>query len=344
MPLRPGEEPKLPPEEEQALLDKLRRERDVKANVLLQAAAQSLSTKLSQLELQDIPEESKKLCSSEKALAFARDDAYAALLLNSLIRSLAQPAKPAKNKGGSGKKQANSIKAAAKPGKEVPPAGVDVRKLLKANAPLLAEATQGTAAGQLALLKALQAWLLSPHGVESLEHAAKIIEVLYDVDQADEEVLLSFWGDIQAQRAREEEALAEATAVLATLSAAKAAAEEALRIAEAEKADAAWYLKQAEQTAQAMRCGGNPSKEEEAAEKAANSALKKCIDMHAQATKIAAARNKSRVDANSEHEPALRLRDEQLHRKQVGVELFSRHAAPFFEWLANEDDEEEDDE
>ena len=34
-----------------------------------------------------------------------------------------------------------------------------------------------------------------------------------------------------------------------------------------------------------MRCGGNPSKEEEAAEKAANSALKKCIDLHAQATR-----------------------------------------------------------
>ena len=55
----------------------------------------------------------------------------------------------------------------------------------------------GTAAGQLALLKAVQAWLLSPQGVEALEHTAKIIELLYDVDQAEEEVLMAFWRDIQ---------------------------------------------------------------------------------------------------------------------------------------------------
>jgi len=341
MPLRPGEEPKLPPEEEQALLDKLRRDREVKADAVLQAAAQTLSAKLVSLDLKDVAAESKKLCSSEKALAVAKDDAHVALVLNTLLRSAARAPEPTKGKGGGGKKQANAIKAAAKPVSDVPPAGADVRKVLKANASLLAEATKGKETGQRALLKAVQAWLLSPRGVEALEHTAKIIEILYDGDLAEEEVLMDFWRDVQAQRVREAAELADATAAFATLRAAKEAADEALRVAEEEQASADWYRKQAEQRAQAMRCGGNPSKEDEAAEKAANAALKKCIDLSSQATKIAAARNKGRLDANSDFEPALRLRDERQHRSQVGVELFSRHAAPFFEWLAADDDDED---
>jgi len=351
MPLRPGEEPRLRPEEEQALIEKLRREREVKANALLQAAAQSLSNKMAQLDLGDIPAECKKLCSSEKALAHSAKDAYVSLMLNALLRSCAPKKEEgkgggAKGKGGGSKKQANSIKAAAKADVEgEPPAGADVRKLLKTNKHILAEVTKD-AAGQLALLKALQAWVLSPNGAKALEHTAKIIEVLYDVDQADQEVLMGFWDDIQANRAREAAELAETEAAFVTLSAAKTAAEEAVRVAESEKADAAWYRKQAENHAQAMRCGGNPSKEDEAAEKAALASLKKCVDLHNQTTKIAAARAKSLVEANAEFEPGLRLRDEQLHRKAVGVELFARHAAPFFEWLAASDDDsgsEEDD-
>ena len=61
-----------------------------------------------------------------------------------------------------------------------------VRSVLKANVPLIAEATKGKAAGQLALLKAIQSWVLSPQGVNALVSAAKIIEVLYDSDQVSE--------------------------------------------------------------------------------------------------------------------------------------------------------------
>ena len=32
------------------------------------------------------------------------------------------------------------------------------------------------------------------------------------------------------------------------------------------------------------------------------------------------------------------------HTLQVGIELFAKHAAPFFEWLAAEDDDDDDDE
>ena len=142
--------------------------------------------------------------------------------------------------------------------------------------------------------------------------------------QVEEEVLLSYWADVQTQRAREEEELQEAESTFTSLKAEKEGAEEvtdpnrsqqippdptrshqissgptrshpryhscpgradcgprevgshsipspshiqAVRIADREQADAAWYLKQAEQTAQATRCGGNPSKEDEAAEK-----------------------------------------------------------------------------
>ena len=129
--------------------------------------------------------------------------------------------------------------------------------------------------------------MLSPQGANALATAATVFEVLYDEDQAEEEVLMDYWAGVQAQRAREEQELAEAEVAFTTLSAEKDAAEEAVKAADREKSDAAWYLKQAEQTAQAMRCGSMPSKEDEAAEKAALSALKKSIDYHTQACNVA---------------------------------------------------------
>jgi len=345
--LRPGDNAKLAPQQEQALLEKLRKEREDKAHATLQAEVQGISAKMVHMDMSDLNAEAKKISTSEKALSFAAKDAQIALVLNVLLRTCNPPAKdsPAKGKGGGGKKQSTGVKAAAaKVIEGVPPEGPQVRKVLKAHMSMLAEVTQSTAAGQLALLKALQSWLVSPQGANALVHAGKIVEVLYDADQAEEEVAMGYWKAIQEQLKREEAELAEASAAFTVLSADKAAAEEAVRQADGEKADSAWNVKQAEMTAQACRCGGNPSKEDEAAEKVALSALKKCVEYHTQTTKVAAARAKNLVEANAEFETGQRLLEQRRSRETTGVALFAKHAAPFFDWLAADDEDEEDEE
>ena len=275
--MRRGDDPKLAPEAEQALLEKLRRERELKAGAMLQAEAQGISAKMVGLNLGEIPALAKSMSKSEKTLAVAPKDAQVSLMLNMLLRSCCPPEVKESPKGKANKKQSTNVKAsAAKVVEGVPPGAAEVRKVLKANMPLIASVTQGTAAGQIALLKALQSWVVSPQGVNALVHSPKIMETLYDADQAEEEVALKYWADLQAQLVRDEAELVEATAAHTLLSTEKAGLEEAVRVATQEESDAAWYNKKAEQTAQATRCGGNPSKDDEANEKAALSALKKC--------------------------------------------------------------------
>ena len=149
-------------------------------------------------------------------------------------------------------------------------------------------------------------------------------------------MLLNYWAQLHAQREREAAELTAAEAAVIVTRAESEQAEEAVKLAEKERSDAAWYLKQAEQTAQARRCGGNPNKDEEAAEKAAQTNLKKCIDFHTQTTKVLAARSKDLVEARAEDDPAQRLVQELRHRQEVGVELYSKHVAPFFKWLEDE--------
>ena len=342
--MRAGDKPKLDATEEEALLEKLRREREAKAHTAMMAEVHTLSAKMVELELKDCVAEAAKLSKSEKALAVASDEAQIALVLNAIMRSCNPPAKDDKSKKGGGGKKQNAIKAAAaKVVEGEPPAAAAVRKALKANKHLLGEVTKKMGEkGQVALLQALQAWALSPQGAVALEKVAKIIEVLYDVDLAEEAVLKAYWADVQAQRVREKADLAAAEVAFTATSAERGVAEEAVKVAEKEKADAAWYLKRAEENAQACRCGGNPNKEEEAAEKAAQNNLKKCVDYHGQTTKVLVARSKDLVEARAEAEPAKRLLDDLRHRQEVGVELFSKHATPFFDWL--EAEEESDDE
>jgi len=343
--MRRGDDPKLAPEQEQALLEKLRREREEKSHFSLQLEAQSLSAKMAHMSLATLPEVAKATSTENGAMACAPLNGYVALVLNVLLRTCSPPAvkdSPTKGKGG-GKKQPNSIKvAAAKVIEGVPPETRLVRKVLKANSALLAAATSGSAAGQLALLKALESWITSSQGANALAQAAKVVEVLYDTDLAEDSVLTKYWIELQARLVRENAELVDAEAALSALTAAKASAEEAMRVAEREKADASWYEKQAEQTAQATRCGGNPSKEDELAEKAAMANLKKSKEYCTQTTKVLAARTKDQTEANAEFETSQTL-VEQLRRKgEGGGALFAKHAAPFFEWLAADDDDDEE--
>jgi len=344
--LRKGDNPRLAPLEEQALLEKLRREREAKAHAALQAEAQLLALTLARMPIEDIFAEAKTLSKTKKALAIAPVDAQVALVCNTLLCMCGTPTEPEPAKKGNkkaGGKTLNAVKlAAAKVVEGPPPTGPEVRAVLKGNAHLLAEATNGTANGQLALLKALEAWLLCSRGVKALPSAAKILEVLYDKDLAEEEHLLSYWADVNARRTREAAELAESEATCAALSAEKAAAEEAVRHASREQADAAWHLKQAEQRAQNCRCGGSASREEEAAEKQSLSMLKKAIEYGTQMDKVLAARSKDLIEASAELEAPQRVLTEQRVRKEVGVELFAKNSVAFFEWLAEDDDDEDD--
>jgi len=341
--MRPGDDPKLAPEAEQKLLEKLRREREEKAHALLQAEAQSISAKMAHMNIADISVEAKKYSSAEKALAFSPQEAHVALVLNALLRTCAPPEvkeTPASGKGS--KKKQNGIKAAAAKAVEgVPPAAAEVRKVLKANIGVLNTATHGTQAGQLALLRAITSWLVSPQGANALASAAKIVEVLYDADQAEEEACKKYWTGLQAQLVREAAELVDASAACETLAADKAAAEEAVKTASAEKANAMKDEKNAELYAQAARCGGNPTKEDEIAEKAALSALKKAKDYHAQTSKVLAARTKNMTETNAEFQASQRVVEQVTLKVEGGAALFAKHAAPFFEWLEQEDEDEE---
>lgn len=343
MPLRPGEEPKLGADEEAALLLKLRLEREAKAAALLQLEVQNLSAKMLEMDLASVPAEAKRLSKSEKLLAPAPTDAQIGLMFNAIMRSCCPPVKEEK-KGGGGKKGANAVKVAtAKVVEGEPPPGAAVRKAIKTNKHLLAEVTKGKGeAGQLALLNAFQSWVLSPQGANALAHTAKIIEVLYDIDLAEEGCLKTYRAALDVQRAREAAELEAAEEKSKMTGAEVGTGEAAVKSAEKEKDDAAWYLKQAEQLAQARRCGGNPNKDEEAAEKSAQQNLKKCIDFHTQTNKIVNARSKDLVEARAEDDPTKRLVGQLRHRRDVGVELFMKHATPFFEWLDAEDDDDDE--
>ena len=105
---------------------------------------------------------------------------------------------------------------------------------------------------------------------------------------------------------------------------------------------AAMYASMAEALAQATRCGGNPSKEEESAEKAAIANLKKCKEYRTQTGKVFAARAKDLTTVNAEFETSQRLVEQLRLRGEGGGALFTKHAAPFFEWLAASSEEEEE--
>jgi len=315
--------------------------------MLLQCDVQNLAAKLAHLDLQDAIEQGKQVtASTEKTMANAPVDFRISLVLNNILRSVSPPEKKsATPRGGGGKKKANAVKAAAaKVIEGEPPTGLDVRKALRSHAHLLAKEIKGHENGQVALLKALQSWLLSPQGATALSSAAKIIEVLYDKDCSEEAVLTSYWNQLLARRAREEAELVETEANLVKLTAEMEQAEAAEKKAMTEKENATWELKNAEYTVQATRCGSNPSHEEQCAEKAALASMKKTLESHNQATKIHSARSKNLVEKRAECEPCQRLVEELRQRKQVGIELFSQHAKPFFDWLATADESDDGDE
>mmetsp|Transcript_47728 Transcript_47728/g.156329 ORF Transcript_47728/g.156329 Transcript_47728/m.156329 type:complete len:307 (-) Transcript_47728:312-1232(-) len=234
--MRHGDNPKLAPAAEAALLESLRAEREIKAHEKMQAEAQRLAVTLAALDLRELPAKAKDL-SADKKFGELSGHAAMAITLNTILRRVPhktdgddkKPKKPAgKPKAGGGAKVTKVV--------DVPPCtAAEARKVIRANKVSLAAACDGPAA-QLALLRAAQAWLLSANGAVALPGAAKVIEVLYDLDLASEGVLHEFWALVGASAQR------DATSLLA--------AKEALAEAEVEEAAAAKAAKAASKKAE----------------------------------------------------------------------------------------------
>ena len=353
--MRRGDEPKKSEKEEQELLEKLRFEREAVAHAKLQEQAQALAASMGALQLSDVPAEAKKLAASDKKFTGAAPAATVAITLNAVLRSTSAAVEPeTAKKSGGGKKgppkkgggvgSVKPTKVAEKP----PPTLPETRKAIRANKALLASVAPNET-GQVALLKAVEAWLLSPQGAVALPGAAKVVEVIYDTDLVESSVLTDYWTATQTKREREARELKESQESVAALEKTHASAADAAKIAEREEADNQYYRKQAETYAQNVRCGNNPNKEEEVIEKQANAALKKAIELHTQSQKVLAARQKNMIDERAELETAQRLLAERTKRHETGVEVFTLHSKPFFEWLlapdeSSEEEEEEEEE
>ena len=380
--MRKGDMPKLSAEAEQAHLDQLRAKREIKQHQTLQAEAQmqALQLSLSELACSDVPDRAKEIAAAEKKkFGEQKFAAVVSITLNAVMRSVppAEDAPAEKKKGGGGKKG----KGSAKPTKVVdkpPPSTAEVRKALRTHKAVLASVAKGKE-GELALLRALESWLLSAHGAAALPTGSKVIETIYDTDLVSDEVLTAHWGSVQAAHSAMMTELAALEASKAQLETSHAAAAAAVKQAEADETEHARHKKQAEAYAQSMRCGNHPAPEEEANEKAANNAFKKAREMHAQTQSVLAARQKNEVAERAEvHSPSsplfssappfsspplrtlllhsphprccslqLEVGQRALAEQKASVEYatpYVTHAAPFFEWLAASDDDDEDDE
>lgn len=335
--MRAGDNAKLAPEAEQAALDQLRAQREIKAQVKLQSDAQGLAMALGAMELGDVPAKAKELA-ADKKFGGEKVAAAMAITFNAVVRNgvpKVEEDEKAKKKGGGGKK-GGGVKV-AKLVDRAPISATEARKAIKAHQGELRAVGDGAAA-ELALLRCVEAWLLSTHGAVALPGASKVFEVIYDLELASEESLSSYWAGVQEGAARQSAELAAEKASTAALEATEQAASAAVKKAEVEQADAAYYLKQSEQYAQNVRCGNNPNKDEEAIEKGAIAQLKKSIELHTQSQKVLAARHKNAVAEKAELDTAQRsLAD--LSKAVEHRTPYVTHATAFFDWLAASDEE-----
>lgn len=231
---------------------------------------------LGELALNDLPPKAKEMA-AEKKFGGALVPATVSILLHAIVRNGVPPSEDAagdktprsggKKGGGGGKKGGSGVKP-TKIVDKPPCTTAEARKAIKANKHLL-KAAVTTPAAQMAMLRAVEWWLLSAHGSVALPGAAKVIEVLYDLDLASEDVLNEFWADVQSTVAREVAAMQQDEKTVAARRESEAAAAAEVKVYDAQEKDAARHKKQSEDYAQYTRCGGNPNQEEQAIEKQA---------------------------------------------------------------------------
>mmetsp|Transcript_33697 Transcript_33697/g.60984 ORF Transcript_33697/g.60984 Transcript_33697/m.60984 type:complete len:347 (+) Transcript_33697:67-1107(+) len=343
--LHHGENAKLLPEQEEALLASLKTKRELDARIRLQAEAQATARKIGDIGIEKVPDAAEKAANKDRR-NFGLDPAaaVATITLNAVFldASRKKEAENAKSKGkkdggyGGGKKAAPKVTSKIE---RLPPpdcqAVVDALSTHKATL----EKVSKFAEGELSLLRALEAWLTLEVNDELLKDAPKILDAFLSEGLVEKETFVQYWASVQSTREAE-------GAVLSTLKEQhRQAKKDHLESVDKEKAaqdeerEAAIRLRQA--TRDASQAWGNAQSEQEAIwEKGLNTAKAKATAESEQRSRTLEACHKRQVMCLSNRdaaEKAMREKAEEI----LPLELMDMNASDWFAALTGSDAKEE---
>lgn len=353
MALRRGETAKLAPDQEEALLNSLRIQRELVAHTKLQGEAFKVANKLLGVDISKVADEAAVLANKDRTnFGLEQSSAVCAITTNAVLLSACAPAEEAgadkkKEKGGKGgyggaadkkkdakgggnKKQVKAV-IGTKTEKLPPPTCDAAKAAIIANKDTLAKVSSFKD-GQLALLRAFESWLLLEHHEPLLVDAPKLLEAFAEAGLIDNEIFRKYWGNVQTTRVSDGAELVVAKTKREEAETEHADAVEKLKAAQKELDDALQRVKWAAIEAQNARCGNQPSAEEVAREKAATAANNKALAQKLQQTKVFEMCHKRQVTSLNTKEAADRgLVDKTNQMKPL--ETIHQYAGSFFEAL-----------
>jgi len=347
MSLRRGEKPKLPADEEAALLNSLRIERELVAHAKLQVEAHAVACRLHDggMEIAKIAEEAVQLAAKDKTnFGFeekTQKSAVAAITLNAVLLTASCKVEAGGGKGGKGKGGYNAkAKAKGKPkigGKieRLPPPTCESAKAAIGTSTVTLAKVSSFKDGQLALLRAFESWLLLEHIEPVLADASSILQAFHgDPCLVEKDVFIQYWNDLQSKRELHgaEQLTAQATSKDAGAESADAQAN--LKAAEQEMKDADQRAKWAAAEVSNSRTGNQPTEPEVQRERAAAVSNTKALASKLQQTKVlelCTKKNVTATNASGEEDKALAT----ISNKLAPLELMDKHTRKFFESLIN---------
>jgi len=341
--------PRLSPDEEEALLKSLRKEREQKAKGLLQAEAQAVARKLGDVAIDKVPEEAAPLVSKDKknfgASADSAASALIAITLNAVLLSACVAEEEGKGGKGYGKAKAkaaggggNKKNASAKPkiGAKVerlpPPTGEAATAAIVEHKKTLARVVakvKDVKEGQQNLLLAFESWLCNEYNEVVLPATPQLLKTLSEEGLLDAEMLAEYWTKVLSTKD------ADAVELLAAKEATKEAeveleaASEELKKAQKEEVDATQQAKWAATEVQNARTGNQPTPDEVAREKAANVADTKARAHRLQMQKNVELFHKRQVSALNANEAATKNLTDKASQART-CELMHQYGQPFF--------------
>jgi len=341
MSLRRGEKPKLPADEEAALLNSLKIERELIAHAKLQIEAHAVACRLHDggMEIAKVADEAAQLAAKDrKNFGFEQKSAVAAITLNAVLLS-ASKVETGGGKGGKGKGGYNA-KAKAKPkigGKieRLPPPTCEAAKAAISTSTVTLAKVSSFKDGQLALLRAFESWLLLEHTNPVLATPSSILQAFHgDPCLVEKEVFIQYWNDLQSKRELQaaEQLTAQATSKDAGAESADARAN--LKAAEQEMKDADQRAKWAAAEVSNSRTGNQPTEPEVQRERAAAVSNTKALASKLQQTKVlelCQKKNVTATNASGEADKTLTT----ISNKLAPLELMDKHTRAFFESLIN---------
>lgn len=344
--MRRGQNPKLAPEEEEALLVSLRKGREMVARAKLQSEAQAVARKLGDIEVAKVADEAVALAAKDKKnFGQEQQSAVAAITLNAVFLKASAP-KDAEEagggKGGKGKGGAAKAKAKAGGGKKaanpkigakievLPPPTCDAaRAALSEHKATLAKVSK-FAGGQAALLRAFEAWLMIEHNEALLVDVPLMFEVLRDEGLVDPDVFKEYWSTTLSTYEQEGGELRSAQALSEEAGKDHAEALKQLNAAEKEMAEVLQRVKWADTEVRNARCGNQPTEPEMVREKASIAENNRCLALKLQQTKVVEMCHKREVTALNAKVASERDMAERTNQIRP-VEMIQLHARSFFE-------------